>query len=128
MAQDIRINNAFKELRKRGYFARQNFMCCQTCGWAGVPDNKADKAVFYHAQDKEHLEKTGKLYLAWAGDEHQNRAQEYLAKTSYYLQYGTARTAQRLQKHSPIKIHFTRPTQSGKLRQGLKSYKVMSGG
>ena len=35
------LNNAFKELRKLGYFARQNFKCCQSCAWAAVPMDKA---------------------------------------------------------------------------------------
>ena len=68
MTRDERINNAFKELRKLGYFARQNFMCCQTCGWAEVPDDKANRAVFYHRQDTEHFNRNGELYLAWDGD------------------------------------------------------------
>lgn len=63
-----KISNAFRELRRLGYFARQNFMCCQTCGWAEVPEDKADKAVFYHHQDKERLDREGKLYLNWSGD------------------------------------------------------------
>ena len=44
------LNQAFKELRKLGYFARQNFMCCQNCAWATVPMD-AKKVVFYHKQD-----------------------------------------------------------------------------
>lgn len=63
-----KITSAFKELRKLGYFARQNFWCCQTCGWSAVPEKKADKAVFYHAQDKSDLDERGYCYLAWAGD------------------------------------------------------------
>lgn len=59
---------AFRELRKLGYFARQNFLCCQTCAWADVPDDKANKAVFYHRQDADDLEKRGRCYLAWSGD------------------------------------------------------------
>jgi hypothetical protein len=62
-----KITEAFKELRKLGYFARQNFWCCQSCAWAAVPDGK-DKVVFYHQQDKERLQKTGECHLAWSGD------------------------------------------------------------
>lgn len=61
------LNNAFKELRKLGYFARQNFKCCQNCAWAAVPMDKA-KVVFYHAQDNEDLMRYGECYLAWTGD------------------------------------------------------------
>lgn len=31
-----KMNNAFAELRKAGYVAKQNFMCCQGCGWAKI--------------------------------------------------------------------------------------------
>jgi len=62
------LREAFGELRKRGYFARQNFLCCQSCAWAAVPEEKADKAVFYHNQDNQRLEATGKCHLAWAGN------------------------------------------------------------
>ena len=63
-----KITEAFKELRKLGYFARQNFMCCQTCAWGGVPDEKGEKAVFYHQQDNQSLMQYGECHLAWAGD------------------------------------------------------------
>lgn len=62
------LTKAFKELRKHGYFARQNFTCCQSCGWAEVPDDKGDKAVFYHNQDYQSYKEGGDLYLAWSGD------------------------------------------------------------
>lgn len=61
------LNNAFKELRKLGYYAKQNFQCCQTCGWAAVPEDK-DKVVFYNAQGLECLMDTGECCLYWAGD------------------------------------------------------------
>lgn len=62
------LTKAFSELRKKGYFARQNFMCCQSCGWAAVPTEYGDRAVFYHGQDREDLKKGRDLYLAWAGN------------------------------------------------------------
>ena len=62
-----KLTLAFKDLRKLGYFARQNFTCCQTCGWAEVPQGR-DKVVFYHAQDKANLDKRGNCYLAWEGN------------------------------------------------------------
>lgn len=33
-----------------------------------VPDEKSDKAVFFHSQDAMDLKKTGNVYLAWSGD------------------------------------------------------------
>jgi hypothetical protein len=66
-----KITEAFKELRKLGYFARQNFWCCQSCAWAAVPENKSDKVVFYHKQDTEGLKGRGRCHLAWSGDGHE---------------------------------------------------------
>jgi len=62
------LTEAFKELRKIGYFARQNFQCCQTCAWAEVPDEKGERAVFYHNQDNSELRSTGECHLAWSGN------------------------------------------------------------
>ena len=36
---------AFRELRKYGYIAKQNFWCCQSCAWADLTDKEAEKAV-----------------------------------------------------------------------------------
>jgi hypothetical protein len=47
------LTKAFNALRKNGYFARQNFMCCQTCEWAAVPEKNESKVVFYHSQDND---------------------------------------------------------------------------
>lgn len=63
-----KITKAFKELRKHGYFARQNFWCCQTCAWASVPDSHGERAVFYHNQDNQELLKYGHCYLSWSGN------------------------------------------------------------
>jgi hypothetical protein len=62
------LTNAFKELRKLGYFARQNFWCCQSCAGAAVPADKVKKVVFYHNQDNHDLRSTGECCLAWNGD------------------------------------------------------------
>jgi hypothetical protein len=61
------ITTAFTALRKLGYFARQRFQCCQSCGWAAVPEEAAGKVVFYHQQDASRLKEGGDLYLAWSG-------------------------------------------------------------
>lgn len=61
------LNTSFKELRKKGYFARQNFQCCQSCGWSMVPNEKEKEAVFYHRQDTETIS-DGHVYLSWAGN------------------------------------------------------------
>jgi hypothetical protein len=63
-----KLTNAFKDLRKQGYFARQNFWCCQSCGWAAIPDGESDRAVFYHNQDNDSKRKGESFCLAWSGD------------------------------------------------------------
>ena len=67
MNKKANLNQAFKELRKLGYFARQNFRCCQTCAWAAVPVDKK-KVVFYHNQAAVDLAKSGECFLCWSGD------------------------------------------------------------
>ena len=62
------LNSAFKELRKFGYFARQNFMCCQNCGWHAIPEGQTDKAVFFHQQDNDSKKEGKSFCLAWSGD------------------------------------------------------------
>lgn len=61
------LTKAFAELRKKGYFARQDFECCQSCGWASIPEEQKDKAVFYHHQDTQDIKRMSKVYLCWSG-------------------------------------------------------------
>jgi len=63
-----KVTEAFKALRKEGYFARQNFQCCQSCGWYAIPEGREEKAVFYHKQDAERFRETGECAIAWSGD------------------------------------------------------------
>jgi hypothetical protein len=63
-----RLTIAFRALRKEGYTARQNFWCCQTCAWAALTEEQAERAVFYHHQDRDALNRTGRVMLAWSGD------------------------------------------------------------
>lgn len=63
-----KLTKAFQALRKAGYFARQNFMCCQGCAWNAMTDEQAEKAVFFHRQDAEDLKEEGSCHLAWAGN------------------------------------------------------------
>jgi hypothetical protein len=60
---------AFKALRRKGYFAKQNFLCCQSCGWAEINElGYDDKAVFYHVQDYHDYKDGQDFFLAWRGD------------------------------------------------------------
>ena len=66
------FNEVFRALRKKGFIAKQNFRCCQSCGWAALPEVDDDSnVVFYHNQDFESFD--GKeliepIRLAWQGD------------------------------------------------------------
>ena len=62
------LKRAFAELRKEGYFAYQNFMCCQSCAWGEIPDELSEKVVFYHAQDNDDKKAGRPFFLAWAGN------------------------------------------------------------
>lgn len=68
MRHTTNLSKAFRALRKEGYTAKQNFMCCQSCAWAELSEKEAEKAVFYHNQDYRDLKHHQDLYLAWAGD------------------------------------------------------------
>jgi len=68
MATTTDISFAFRELRKRGYTAKQNFKCCQSCAWAALSDKEAERVVFYHNQDADNLKRMGSCYLSWSGD------------------------------------------------------------
>ncbi len=64
-----KLTEAFQKLRRLGYLAKQRHTCCQSCGWAEVPDGFDDKAVFYHLQDNDDLlSNDSKIHLAWAGN------------------------------------------------------------
>lgn len=63
----LEVVKLFTDLKARGFIAWANNWCCQTCGWAAVPDD-ATNVVFYHDQDAESMYEDGKLFLAWQGD------------------------------------------------------------
>ena len=84
------LSKAFSALRKQGYFARQNFMCCQSCAWAEIPDEKAKKAVFYHKQDNDDAKAGRPFYLAWSGDG--NEIVEILKQNGVETEWGGGET------------------------------------
>lgn len=82
------INKAFKELRKHGVIALQNYKCCQNCGWAAMTDEVSKRVasgktvtgqVFYHRQDAESL-KSGYVYLAWSSSGDDTETNEVFGK------------------------------------------------
>lgn len=62
------LDRAFVELREKGYFAQRNVACCQSCSWAEIPDEQADKAVFTHEQTEDRISENGVGFLHWAGN------------------------------------------------------------
>jgi len=67
MRTKIKLNRLFKELRKQGYFARQNFWCCNTCATSDIPKDK--DYVFYHQQDANSLKEDGdRVMIGFRGD------------------------------------------------------------
>lgn len=72
MSDKSKIKASFAKLRKEGFFARMNFLCCQSCAWAATPD--VANVVFYHQQDADSFNSYGnvkpndRLYLAHQGN------------------------------------------------------------
>lgn len=90
-----KIAKAFAQLRRKGYIARMNFMCCSSCGWYEIGGSSlsghqrsdidpVQKAVFYNKQAEERAFRPGPfwngrkapksrmlqedLYLQWFGN------------------------------------------------------------
>lgn len=62
-----KLNAAFEELKKIGYFAEQDFWCCNTCALADIP-NDVNKFVFYHKQAADELKNCSECHIGWDGD------------------------------------------------------------
>lgn len=70
------VLKAFAQLRKEGYLAEANYLCCQTCAGYALTE-KAVKlkkkaigmdiqgCVFWHGQDEENFWEEGVLFLAF---------------------------------------------------------------
>ena len=52
---------AFRQLRKDGWWARMNHLCCQTCLTYDTDDDKP--YIGFHAQDDERIAEAGYTYL-----------------------------------------------------------------
>jgi len=67
-----KIATAFRSLRKKGFIAKINFMCCMNCGSTSlfsdlVSSEKYSSYVFWHNQDEKKFQETGQVYLAYGG-------------------------------------------------------------
>jgi hypothetical protein len=52
---------AFRQLRKDGWWARMNHLCCQTCLTYDTDDDKP--YIGFHGQDNDRIEESGYTYL-----------------------------------------------------------------
>ena len=52
---------AFRQLRREGWWARMNHLCCQTCLTYDTDDDKP--YIGFHAQDNERIPESGYTYL-----------------------------------------------------------------
>jgi hypothetical protein len=68
-----RLDRAFASLNRQGIVARQNFSCCNNCGFTEIWDEvdreeqhqQIEGYVFYHLQSTEQVIETGRLLLAY---------------------------------------------------------------
>lgn len=84
-----RLNAAFRDLRAQGILAKQNYTCCQTCGFNDLEveaerltqeGQKIKGGVFYHAQDTDYMRESGQCWLAYCGfdaDQNASSAAQY---------------------------------------------------
>ena len=63
------IKKAFAVLRKNGFIARMNFMCCSNCAsyeLSTMAEKKGiEKIVFWHRQEEDYFQRTGKVALQY---------------------------------------------------------------
>jgi hypothetical protein len=68
-----KVKIVFKELRKKEFIARMNYMCCRTCASYSI-GNELDKnlnkkyGAFFHRQTMGHYNESGLLYIYFFGD------------------------------------------------------------
>ena len=72
-----KLARAFAELRKNGFLARQNYLCCQNCAGCAMSNTATEKVdagadkdsikgcVFYHRQDADNRDAGQDFYLAY---------------------------------------------------------------
>jgi hypothetical protein len=84
-----RLNAAFAALNAQGIVARQDFSCCNNCGFAEIWDEVEEEEkqhivegyVFYHLQCTEQAVKTGQLLMAYGSVEEDSEALVRVANT-----------------------------------------------
>lgn len=64
-ATRAKLRKAFVALRRQGYVARMNYLCCQGCGSAAMDLKDKKGGVFWHHQDDDGFKEDGELYIAF---------------------------------------------------------------
>ena len=84
IVKDEVIKPAFAKLRKRGYIARMNYLCCGTClsyGLSEIAEKKGKKGYLgWHRQDTEKADRLGYIHIGYGVDKNQWIDEETLAK------------------------------------------------
>jgi hypothetical protein len=70
-----KLIQAFKALRKQGFIARADYLCCSSCAGYAIAEKvskmtkekvaKVKGCVFWHHQDEQNFWSNGHLYLAY---------------------------------------------------------------
>jgi hypothetical protein len=78
--QELReaVRKAFSNLRKQGFVAKMNYLCCGSCAGSNIgadfdkkvleglqPNHYPKGVVFFHQQDNQYFEDKGVLYLCY---------------------------------------------------------------
>ncbi len=68
----VGLREAFKALRKKGYLANINYLCCTSCGMSAMSERinkmaqKPPGVMFTHAQDMDNLKDGHDLFIAYS--------------------------------------------------------------
>tara|TARA_Y100001951_G_C11083159_1_gene152476 strand:+ start:69 stop:503 length:435 start_codon:yes stop_codon:yes gene_type:complete len=95
------VKRAFKSLEDKGWFAKRDFWCCQSCAVSDIPEGTKNY-IFYHNQDEEGFQIYGTVCLAFAGDTSQ--ILDALAKEKLHISWNGS-------EHQRIEVVGICPTQ-----------------
>ena len=68
------LGEAFDDLQEKGMIARENYTCCQSCGWRAIEQEARDLraadqncwgAAFYHGQDAEDIQDSERVHISF---------------------------------------------------------------
>jgi hypothetical protein len=62
-----KLTAGFRNLRRKGWFAKQNWCDCQSCGRGAIP-NTVERFAFYHQQVADDIDTTHSVYLYWEAE------------------------------------------------------------